>query len=409
MVETPKSSAENLSTSREAIYWTETSPKSKLNDIKWLVKWSNNDQIKHLADLLENKEYKQFQKEIWITWETNLDGKLWLNTLNKAQDYIDDIKKDVAIETVTTDTKQQIDDIKQDLSAQIQQPGEVWNDNEIHDNWGILYTWNFENQQKEEIGSGEWIMEKWKRELQRWITLQWKDLIIKDIVIPEFDRETKTVTREYVSKKLTNISIRYIWKNICINNEYVLHPQWTICSYKERKFLDTYAERDTTPSQDNLLYPLYNYLNKNRDKFEEKQYNTNTNNVAEDARWNSARQSASPESMTENLEWKIINEHVEKVELCDMNLSFDNNEVIMDYPKDYFVTSIAKEWNTLILNKWELKITLIGNDKDLKFVYYKNRRRVTRLASKHREMSKQWNVWERRLNFYKFLDRKFFS
>jgi len=409
MVETPKSSAENLSTSREAIYWTENSQNSKLNQIKWLVKWNNNDQIKHLADLLKNKEYKQFQKEIWITWETNLDGKLWLNTLNKAKEYINDIQKDVAIETVTTDTKQQIDGIKQDLSAQIQQPGEVWNDNEIYDNWGILYTWNFENQQKEEIGSGEWIMEKWKRELQRWITLQWKDLIIKDIVIPEFDRETKTVTREYVSKKLTNISIRYIWKNICINNEYVLHPQWTICSYKERKFLDTYAEKDTTPSQDNLLYPLYNYLNKNRDKFEEKQYNTNTNNVAEDARWNSARQSASPESMTENLEWKIINEHVEKVELCDMDSSFDNNEVIMDYPKDYFVSSIAKEWNTLILNKWELKITLIGNDKDLKFVYYKNRRRATRLASKHREMSKKWNVWERRLNFYKFLDRKFFS
>jgi hypothetical protein len=34
MVETPRSSAENLSTSNEAIYWTEKNPNSKLKDIK---------------------------------------------------------------------------------------------------------------------------------------------------------------------------------------------------------------------------------------------------------------------------------------------------------------------------------------------------------------------------------------
>jgi hypothetical protein len=33
-IEALKHSAEDLSTSREAIYWTENSPKSKLNNIK---------------------------------------------------------------------------------------------------------------------------------------------------------------------------------------------------------------------------------------------------------------------------------------------------------------------------------------------------------------------------------------
>jgi hypothetical protein len=57
MVETPKSSAENIKTSKDAIYWTEHSPNSKLNEIKKLLEKSDNSNIKNLMNFIVKQDY----------------------------------------------------------------------------------------------------------------------------------------------------------------------------------------------------------------------------------------------------------------------------------------------------------------------------------------------------------------
>lgn len=84
MVETPSSSAEYISTSWEAIKWTETNPNSKLNQIKWILEKSYNPSIKNLMKLIVNKDYKKLQKEIWCAI---LDGKLWTESLKYIKKY----------------------------------------------------------------------------------------------------------------------------------------------------------------------------------------------------------------------------------------------------------------------------------------------------------------------------------
>lgn len=276
MVETPRSSAENLSTSNEAIYWTEHSQNSKLNQIKWLLENSDNENIKNLMNLIKNKDYKKLQKEIWCT---TLDGKLWAKSLEKAQLYVN---KEKSIDTVKTETKAQVDDIKESLAAQMQQPGEIWHTNGLYEIWkDQQFTWNFENASKQEMWSGERVLDNWERKLKKWIDLQWNKLKMEKISIPTFDRENGVVIREDISKTLNNVSIKYIWKNICINDEYIIHPQWTICSYNERKFLDTYAQSGTSFYQDTLVMPLYKYLDKNRSEFEKQGYRQEYRYVSE--------------------------------------------------------------------------------------------------------------------------------
>ena len=84
--------------------WTETSENSKLNEIKSLLNsfWKN-DTVENLLKLLDNKEYKDFQKEIWMEpWFC--DWKLWSLTVK----YLDYYLKENVISTKSVSKKQRI-------------------------------------------------------------------------------------------------------------------------------------------------------------------------------------------------------------------------------------------------------------------------------------------------------------
>ena len=69
---------------QEGIAWTETSEKSKLKEIIKLVKMKG---FKSLLNLIQKKEYREFQLKIWIEWK-KADGKLWPVTLERLQQFI---------------------------------------------------------------------------------------------------------------------------------------------------------------------------------------------------------------------------------------------------------------------------------------------------------------------------------
>ncbi len=226
--------------------WTENSQSSKLNDIKELLQNSENTKIIKLSTMIENGQYTEFQQELWIT---PADWKLWGASLYKLETFIENA-----------------------LQEQMMQPGEIWDKNERKEFWKNKQklTWNFENQSKQELWSGEWAIEWWNRKLQKWIELSWKQLTLAKIEVPEYDKDNRMVIFHEKNETISNISIKYIDKNICINNKYVLHPSWAICFYEEKHLLDTYAQNSPTPYQDWLMKPLYDYINNNRSNFEYK-------------------------------------------------------------------------------------------------------------------------------------------
>jgi len=109
MVETPKSSAENIKTSKDAIYWTEHSPNSKLNEIKKLLEKSDNSNIKNLMNFIVKQDYVWLQKAIGYK---NPNGKLWNNTLDELKPHIE--KEEEIDEEVSTTTKI-LDEHKQEI------------------------------------------------------------------------------------------------------------------------------------------------------------------------------------------------------------------------------------------------------------------------------------------------------
>ena len=79
---------ENNDTSSDSIIWTLISPNSKLNEIEGIIEgnlWK--EWIKKLSKFLEQQDYIWFQKEIGLTWN-DVDGKLWMKTYNRLQEYI---------------------------------------------------------------------------------------------------------------------------------------------------------------------------------------------------------------------------------------------------------------------------------------------------------------------------------
>jgi hypothetical protein len=90
--------------------------------------------------------------------------------------------------------------------------------------------------------------------------------------------------------------------------------------------LDTYAQSGVSFYQDTLVKPLYDYLNKNRTKYEKKEYRYISDPIIANGEGNNPIKNEKPRpqkmerSELNNLEWKNINETFHGIEL----LSFDD-------------------------------------------------------------------------------------
>ena len=85
-------SANHLTTSEAARRWTETSPKSKLNEVNSKLSSAKSNEAKELKDLINKREYKDFQKKIWIKSFYDLDWKIWPRTLATFSNYLNKIE-----------------------------------------------------------------------------------------------------------------------------------------------------------------------------------------------------------------------------------------------------------------------------------------------------------------------------
>lgn len=87
-LETNIGRSDALQTSEAAKTWTETSPDSKLSDINNRLNSVDWNRVDNLKDLIQRREYKKFQKEIWLTWSENLNWKLWAKSLEMLDIYL---------------------------------------------------------------------------------------------------------------------------------------------------------------------------------------------------------------------------------------------------------------------------------------------------------------------------------
>ena len=95
MVESLRRNTDSLVTSEYAKNWTESSPKSKLWNIS--VKLSNPkiqrlNEIKELKNKIKNREYRSFQKMVWVPYG-RCDWKLWWESLNYFNNYLNKLKQ----------------------------------------------------------------------------------------------------------------------------------------------------------------------------------------------------------------------------------------------------------------------------------------------------------------------------
>ena len=253
-IEALKHSAEDLSTSKEAIYWTENSPNSKLNQIKWLLGKSDNPNIKNLMNFILNKNYVWFQKAIW--YKGKLDGKLWATSLDNTTSYID--------------KEEQLDKIDVYTDAELNQISDSFKNNAEN-----LVNWI------KNITKKRW--ERWDASLKKYVKyeedvgfiLTWKNLELKHMYIMsenmnELDNNTLTgwIIYEEINDKINDLSIIFMWNNIVINNKYVLTPVGTMCEYKNIFNIVKWTNKEKNTAHHGLLTPLYDYLKQNRSIFE---------------------------------------------------------------------------------------------------------------------------------------------
>lgn len=75
-------------TPQVARIWTETSPKSRLNDINNRLNSLSWEKVDNLKDLIKKREYVKFQKEIWLKEKKYLDWKLWGISFDMLENYL---------------------------------------------------------------------------------------------------------------------------------------------------------------------------------------------------------------------------------------------------------------------------------------------------------------------------------
>lgn len=95
------SESQRLTTSEAARRWTETSPRSKLVDIAEKLANYNWDDAEDLRKLIENWDYREFQKRIWIKWFKDLDWKLWPKTLDFFNNYLGETRENYKVKEKT--------------------------------------------------------------------------------------------------------------------------------------------------------------------------------------------------------------------------------------------------------------------------------------------------------------------
>ena len=81
----------HLTTSEVAKNWTEHSKNSKLNEVNSKLSSAKSNEAKELKDLISKREYKDFQKKIWMKWY-DLDWKIWPRTLASFSNYLNKIE-----------------------------------------------------------------------------------------------------------------------------------------------------------------------------------------------------------------------------------------------------------------------------------------------------------------------------
>lgn len=81
----------HLTTSEVAKNWTEHSKNSKLNEVNSKLSSAKSNEAKELKDLISKREYKDFQKKIWMKWY-DLDWKIWPRTLATFSNYLNKIE-----------------------------------------------------------------------------------------------------------------------------------------------------------------------------------------------------------------------------------------------------------------------------------------------------------------------------
>ena len=105
--------AAHLTTSEAAKRRTENSPKSKLNEVNSRLSSARSNEAKQLKELINKREYKDFQKKIWITWYYDLDWKIWPRTLATFNAYIEKVEW-------TGETIHETDEQLQNLKGNVQ-------------------------------------------------------------------------------------------------------------------------------------------------------------------------------------------------------------------------------------------------------------------------------------------------
>ena len=128
-------------TPQVARIWTETSPKSRLNDIKNKLNSTKWDKANNLKNLIQKREYVKFQKEIWLTRQKDLDWKLWGISFDMLEVYL---KKLDQIKENEESTRHELSSLEEPIS----QTQENIRDNNTQIDWNNVTdltdntTWN---------------------------------------------------------------------------------------------------------------------------------------------------------------------------------------------------------------------------------------------------------------------------
>ena len=226
-------------TSQIARLWTETSPSSRLKDINNMLNSFSWNEVDNLKDLIKKREYKKFQKEIWLKSKKDLDWKLWKWTFEALENYL----KTLEIENSRQDVGQQLDNIKFSLTKP-----EVTNQNNTVSqvNWSRTQNWINEDltqngdtllsfgNNKQSIE--QWIFHKWPRLWIIWNKLKFDFNSKIDFVKPHLD-DLSQLSSQTLSK---------IWQAV----NYICISDKTITNWSTNKDLLWVAPRGYTGKKD---------------------------------------------------------------------------------------------------------------------------------------------------------------